>query len=162
MLPLPDASVDRLLLTHALEAAERPEALLEELWRITVPEGRVIVVVPSRRGRVDGTPYGHGLPYSRAQLRELLHRALFLPIFWGEALYAPPICRQLVIRAAPTIERLGAALGLPFAGVHIVEATKQVYRPLSARVVTRTLVAPLNPALAPAANRQVEAGAPAC
>ena len=149
MLPLPDASVDRLLLAHALEAAERPEALLEELWRISAPEGRVIVVVPSRRGvwaRVDGTPYGHGLPYSRAQLRELLHRALFSPIFWGEALYAPPISRKLAIRSAPTIERLGAALGLPFAGVHIVEATKQVYRPMSARVVTRTLVAPLNPA----------------
>ena len=156
MLPLPDASVDRLLLTHALEAAERPEALMEELWRITAPEGRVIVVVPSRRGvwaRVDGTPYGHGLPYSRAQLRELLHRALFSPIFWGEALYAPPISRQLVIRAAPTIERLGAALSLPLAGVQIVEATKQVYRPLSARIVTRTLRAPLNPALAPTANR---------
>ena len=161
MLPLPDASVDRLLLAHALEAAERPEALLEELWRITAPEGRVIVVVPSRRGvwaRVDGTPYGHGLPYSRAQLRELLHRALFSPVFWGEALYAPPISRQLAIRAAPTIERLGASLGLPFAGVHIVEATKQVYRPLGARVVTRTLVVPLNPALAPTANRQVDAG----
>ena len=159
MLPLPDASVDRLLLTHALEAAERPEALLEELWRITAPEGRVIVVVPSRRGvwaRVDGTPYGQGLPYSRAQLRELLSRALFLPIFWGEALYAPPISRQLLIRAAPTIERLGAALGLPFAGVHIVEATKQVYRPLGARILTRTLVSPLNPALAPTANRQVD------
>ena len=159
MLPLPDASVDRLLITHALEAAERPEALLEELWRITAPEGRVIVVVPSRRGvwaRVDGTPYGHGLPYSRAQLRELLNRALFLPIFWGEALYAPPISRQLLIRAAPTIERLGEALGLPFAGVHIVEATKQVYRPLGARIVTRTHVSPLNPALAPTANWQVE------
>jgi SAM-dependent methyltransferase len=159
MLPLPDASVDRLLLTHALEAAERPEALLEELWRITAPEGRVIIVVPSRRGvwaRVDGTPYGHGLPYSRAQLRELLHRTLFSPIFWGEALYAPPISRQMAIRAAPTIERLGATLGLPFAGVHIVEATKQVYRPLGARVVTRTVVSPLHPALAPTANLQIE------
>ena len=88
MLPLPDASVDRLLLAHALEAAERPEALLEELWRITAPEGRVILVVPSRRGvwaRVDGTPYGQGLPYSRGQLRDLLQRALFSPIFLGRS-----------------------------------------------------------------------------
>ena len=157
MLPLPDASIDRLLLTHALEAADRPDALLEELWRITAPEGRVLVIVPSRRGvwaRVDGTPYGQGLPYSKPQLRDLLHRAVFSPVFWGEALYAPPIARPFMIRAAPTIERIGAALGLPFAGVHIVEATKQVYRPVGVRIVTRTLLSPLNPALAPTANRQ--------
>ena len=30
MLPLPDGSIDRLLLAHALEAADRPDALLEE------------------------------------------------------------------------------------------------------------------------------------
>ena len=29
-------------------------------------------------------------------------------------------------------ERVGAALSLPFAGVHIVEATKQVYRAIPA------------------------------
>ena len=50
MLPLPDGSIDRLLLAHALEAADRPDALLEESWRITAPEGRMIVIVPSRRG----------------------------------------------------------------------------------------------------------------
>ena len=42
-----------------------------------------------------------------------------------------------MIRAAPTIERVGAALGLPFAGVHIVEAIKQVYRPVGVRAVAR-------------------------
>jgi SAM-dependent methyltransferase len=161
MLPLPDGSIDRLLLAHALEAAERPDALLEELWRVTAPEGRVIVVVPSRRGvwaRVDGTPYGQGLPYSRGQLRDLLQRALFSPIFWGEALYTPPIDRKLVIRSAPTIERIGAALGLPFAGVLIVEATKQVYRPLTARVRARPARVPLNPALAPTAHLETANG----
>ena len=98
MLPLPDGAIDRLLLAHALEAADRPDALLEELWRITAPEGRVIVIVPSRRGvwaRADSTPYGQGLPYSKSQLRDLLHRAEFSPIFWGEALYAPPVGQAL-------------------------------------------------------------------
>jgi SAM-dependent methyltransferase len=160
MLPLPDSSIDRLLLAHALETAERPQALLEEVWRIVVPEGRVMIVAPSRRGiwaRTDATPYGHGLPYSRTQLRDLLHRALLSPIFWAEALYAPPIARRFVIRSAPAIERLGAALNLPFAGVHIVEAIKQVYRPVAARASARPAIAPLNPALAPAARRQISA-----
>ncbi len=157
MLPLPDGSMDRLLLAHALEAADRPNALLEELWRITAPEGRMIVIVPSRRGvwaRADSTPYGQGLPYSKPQLRDLLHRADFSPIFWGEALYTPPVARPYMLRSASTIERVGGALGLPFAGVHIVEAMKQVHRPVGVRAVARTRLAPLQPALAPGAHRQ--------
>jgi SAM-dependent methyltransferase len=157
MLPLPDGSIDRLLLAHALEAADRPNALLEELWRITAPEGRIIVIVPSRRGvwaRTDSTPYGQGLPYSKSQLRDLLHRAEFSPIFWGEALYAPPVTRPFMIRSAPTIERVGAVLGMPFAGVHIVEAIKQVHRPVGVRAVARARPAPLKPVLAPSARRE--------
>ena len=157
MLPLPDGSFDRLLVAHALEAADRPDTLLEEVWRVTAPEGRMIVIVPSRRGvwaRADGTPYGQGLPYSKTQLRELLHRAEFSPIFWGEALYAPPVAKPFVIRSTAAIERLGAALALPFAGVYIVEAIKQVYRPLGVRSVGRTRLAPLKPALASSAQRR--------
>lgn len=150
MIPLPDASVDRLLVAHALEAVERPEALLEEVWRVTAPEGRVMVVVPSRRGiwaRKDGTPFGQGSPYSKAQLRELLQRAVLSPIFWGEALYFPPIARKYVVRSAPAIERLGAALNLPFAGVLVVEAIKQVHRPVAARAGIGRRLSPLRSAL---------------
>ena len=142
---------------QGLEAADRPNALLEELWRITAPEGRIIVIVPSRRGvwaRTDSTPYGQGLPYSKSQLRDLLHRAEFSPIFWGEALYAPPVTRPFMIRSAPTIERVGAVLGMPFAGVHIVEAIKQVHRPVGVRAVARARPAPLKPVLAPSARRE--------
>lgn len=152
MLPLPDASVDRLLVTHALEAVERPETLLEEVWRVIAGEGRVIIVVPSRRGiwaRADRTPFGQGSPYSRAQLRELLNRAILSPIFWGEALYFPPIPKNYVVRSAPAIERLGAALNLPFAGVHIVEAIKQIHRPVGRRAVIRRRLSPMRPALPP-------------
>ena len=47
---------------------------LEEVWRVLAPEGRAVFVAPSRRGvwaRVDGTPFGHGQPFSRGQLRDL-------------------------------------------------------------------------------------------
>ena len=148
MLPLPDGSIDRLLLAHALEAADRPDALLEELWRITSPEGRMIVIVPSRRGvwaRTDSTPYGQGLPYSKSQLRDLLHRAEFSPVFWGEALHAPPVAQPFMMRSATTIERVGGALGLPFAGVYIVEAMKQVPRRVGVRKVARARLPPLEP-----------------
>ncbi len=39
MLPLPDSCIDRVLLVHALETAEHPRALLEEVWRVLTPGG---------------------------------------------------------------------------------------------------------------------------
>jgi SAM-dependent methyltransferase len=158
MLPLPDNSVDRLLIAHALEAAERPAELLEEAWRVVAPEGRILAIVPSRRGvwaRADGTPFGHGLPYSKTQLREILQDAVFSPVFWGEALFAPPLDRRFVIRSAPTIERVGAALALPFAGVHVVEAIKQVHRPVGVHAIPVARRVVVARALATSARRQV-------
>jgi SAM-dependent methyltransferase len=61
MTPLPDASMDRILIVHALETDEHPHDLLEEIWRILAPGGRVLIVAPSRTGlwaRVDTTPFG--------------------------------------------------------------------------------------------------------
>ncbi len=157
MLPLPDASIDRVLIVHGLETAEYPGAVLEEVWRVLTPGGRMILIVPSRRGvwaRVDGTPFGQGQPYSKGQLRDLMRGALFSPVFWGEALYAPPFRRRFFINSAPAIERIGSAVGLPFAGVHIVEATKQVYRPIGVRRVARREVVAVQTGLAPVAHRE--------
>jgi SAM-dependent methyltransferase len=159
MLPLPDASIDRILVVHALETGEHPNALLEEVWRVLTPGGRAIFVIPSRRGvwaRVDGTPFGFGRPYSKGQLRELMRETLFSPVYWGEALYAPPFQRGVFLNWATAFERIGAALGLPFAGVYIVEATKQLYRPIGVRRVIRREAPALHPALAPSAHRGVE------
>jgi len=163
MLPLPDASIDRVLVVHALESAEHPAALLEEIWRILNPGGRAILIVPSRRGvwaRVDGTPFGYGRPYSKGQLRELMRESLFSPLYWGEALYAPPFQRRFFLNSAPAIERFGAFAGLPFAGVHIVEATKQLYRPVGVRRIMRRPLPELRPALAPSARRAAAADTP--
>ncbi len=158
MLPLPDACVDRVLVAHALETAEPPGALLEEIWRVLAPEGRVILVAPSRRGvwaRVDGTPFGHGQPFSRGQLRDLVRDASFSAVFWGEALYAPPFRSRMLIDWSPAVERVGKALGLPFAGAHIVEAIKQVPRPVGARRLARRRTIRIEHALAPTASCEV-------
>ncbi|HSM20306.1 MAG TPA: methyltransferase domain-containing protein, partial [Hyphomicrobiales bacterium] len=55
-LPLGDATVERLLLVHALEMSEAPRELLREIWRVLAPGGSLIAVVANRRGlwaRVD-------------------------------------------------------------------------------------------------------------
>jgi SAM-dependent methyltransferase len=151
-LPLPDSAVDRILLVHALEMAQDPVALLREAWRALASGGRLLLVVPNRRGvwaRMDTTPFGHGRPFSRAQITHLLREAWFTPAGWGEALYVPPVARGWFLRSAAAWERSGAAVAAPFAGVHIVEATKQVYRVVPARRARARLVPSLEPVLAP-------------
>ncbi len=151
-LPLTDAAVDRMLLVHALEMSADPTELLREAWRVLAAGGRLLAVVPNRRGlwaRMDTTPFGQGRPYSRSQITQLLRDAWFTPTGWDEALYVPPISRKWFLRSAAAWERTGATLSAPFAGVHIVEATKQVYRAIPARREKRKLVPALQPVLAP-------------
>jgi SAM-dependent methyltransferase len=152
-LPLQDSTIDRVLLVHALEMAHDPGALLREVWRVLAGGGRLLAVVPNRRGlwaRMDTTPFGHGRPYSRSQITTLLRDTWFTPVGWGEALYVPPVGRGWFLRSAVAWERTGATLSAPFAGVHIVEATKQVYRPIPARHRRPHLVPALEPGLLPA------------
>jgi SAM-dependent methyltransferase len=151
-MPLSDSAVDRVLLLHALEMSPDAVALLREVWRVLGPGGRLLAVVPNRRGlwaRMDTTPFGYGRPYSRSQITQLLRETWFTPTSWGEALYVPPIARNWFLRSAVAWERAGATISAPFAGVHIVEATKQVYRVVPARRVKRQFVPSLEPALAP-------------
>src|SRR3979409_600532 len=154
-LPLPDAAVDRILLVHALEMSDDPEGLLREVWRVLAPSGRVMAVIPNRRGvwtRTDTTPFGHGRPYSRSQITQLLRQTWFTPTAWGEALFMPPVRGGWLLRSAMAWERVGAALSLPFAGVHIVEATKQVYRAIPAHRERTRLIPALEPALVPSST----------
>ncbi|MGB6620153.1 MAG: methyltransferase domain-containing protein, partial [Xanthobacteraceae bacterium] len=151
-LPLTDSAVDRVLLVHALEMSSDPAELLREAWRVLAAGGRLLAVVPNRRGlwaRMDTTPFGQGRPYSRTQITQLLRDTWFTPTGWGDALYVPPIPRGWFLRSAVAWERTGATLSAPFAGVHIVEATKQVYRSIPARREKRRLVPALEPVLAP-------------
>lgn len=135
-MPLPNSCIDRALVVHALEITEHPHELLSEIWRILTPGGRVIVAVPNRSGlwaRLDRTPFGHGRPYSRIQLGELLRNALFSPEYWTEAVYIPPFQHRTLLHGANIAEKIGAALSLPLGGVLIVEATKLLYLPVGVR-----------------------------
>lgn len=151
-LPLPDGSVDRVLLVHMLEPTEHPRDVLAEVWRVLTPGGRMIAVACNRRGfwaRVDTTPFGTGQPFSKRQLAALLRETLFSPERFGEALYVPPFEHRPLLRLAPFFERTGRRMALPGAGLHLVEATKQLYRPvmLRRRLPLRQAVPRLEPRL---------------
>jgi SAM-dependent methyltransferase len=142
-LPLPDGSVDRMLVAHSLEVSERPTALLREIWRVLTPEGRLLIVVPNRRSvwaRIDSTPFGQGRPFSKSQLEKLLVESLFSPVSSGTALHMPPLNWRLVLKSARVWERLGSKLWPTFGGVLIVEARKEVVAPIAGkRVAARGL-----------------------
>ena len=149
-LPLPDAAVDRILMVHALEFAENPAEMLKEAWRIMAPNGRLIIVVPNRRGvwaRLEHTPFGSGRPYSRGQLTGLLRETNFTPGAMTEALFFPPSKRRTLLRLCHGCERVGRRLWPLFAGVLIIEAQKRLYQglPVARRASRRVFV----PALAP-------------
>ncbi len=129
-LPLPDRSMDRVLLVHALECTEQMRPMLREIWRVLADGGRLIVIAPNRTGlwaQLERTPFATGHPYSAGQLNRLLRNTMFTPMQTARALYVPPVKSRMVLRAAPAIERLGGKMLPTLSGVVLMEAAKQLY-----------------------------------
>lgn len=128
-LPFREALFDRIILVHALEEAAAPAKMLREVWRVLAPEGRIIVIAAHRGGawsRADRTPFGHGRPFSRSQLASLLTAALFEPVAWAKALYAPPLAWTTGPRAGDAFEKIGERAWPAFGGLVMTEAVKHV------------------------------------
>lgn len=131
--PIETGMVDRLVLLHALEASDHPDALLAECGRVLGPGGRALLIVPNRAGLWaprENTPFGFGRPYTPGQLDAQARRAGFVPERHAAALYIPPSQRRFWLRSAPVWERLGTrAAGFLAAGVVMLEVSKQVHTP---------------------------------
>jgi SAM-dependent methyltransferase len=143
-LPFADYSIDRVLLVHGLETSEEVRAMLKEIWRVLAGGGRLLIVAPNRRGiwaRLDRTPFGSGRPYTQSQLSQLLRDEQFTPVGADAALFVPPSTGRMLRRSAAAWERVGRRWFPTFAGVLLVEASKQIYaKPAAVRVPRRRLV----------------------
>ncbi len=129
-LPFADLSFDRILLIHGLEHADNARRALREAWRLLKDDGRLIVIVPNRRGLwayAESKPFGHGQPYSQGQLARLLGGLFYKVEALQPALFAPPLNWQPLLRSFTAWERAGQALLPQFAGLTIAEATKDVH-----------------------------------
>jgi len=146
-LPLPDDSVDRVILIHALEGSSDPNGLLREAWRVLRSGGRMLVIVPNRRGlwaHSDQTPFGNGQPYSTSQAKEALDEQGFLVDRQWQALFMPPSQSRLLLSLSEVFEKYGEKLCPGFGGVLLLEAGKQLYVPLLTKTRSRQrLVLPL-------------------
>ena len=160
-LPLKNALFDRILCAHALEESDAPAQMLREVTRVLAPSGRAILVVAARNGlwsNAEATPFGHGRPYTRRQLEQLLREADLEPSGWTRALYVPPF--QWAARWAEGFEQVGARLWPQFSGLILIEAVKQTFavKPKGAKSRVRVfapgvLPAPAGPA--PARTRRL-------
>ena len=153
-LPLPDSSIDLVLLVHALEVSSRPNALMAEARRVLTGGGRLVIVVPSRQGpwaRSDLSPFGFGRPYSRGQLRGLFAEVGFEAEVWKTGLHMPPMASRPFLSAARMLDRIGGMLWPAFAGVIVVAAVKRNVQVIGVRARPR-LAPALRPALGPPAG----------
>ncbi len=144
-LPFPDLSFDRILVSHALETSLNAPKLLRTVWRVLRDDGRLLLVVPNRRGmwaHLENTPFGQGAPSSKRQIERLLADALFRVERTDGALWLPPADLRPLLRMGNLVERAGARLAPQFPGVLLIEAVKDVYAALPAgkRVHRRVLV----------------------
>lgn len=129
-LPVRDALFDRILMIHTLEHTDKSRLLLREVWRTLAPGGRVIVVVPNRLGlwaRADRTPFGHGKPFSNAQIRQILTDNMLTPTRSMTALHLPPFRSRPLLSLMTTLEPVGYRWWRNMAGALIIEAEKQIY-----------------------------------
>lgn len=157
-LPLPDSSIDRLMMIHVLEHSENPGDTLSEAWRVLSPGGKLLIAVPNRRGlwaRFEHTPFGTGRPFSKGQLSRLLRDALLTPTVWSDALNFPPLTRSGLLGLNGGMERIGRRLWPAFSGIVMVEATKRLYQglPAPARSTRRVLIPVLTPQATAGAGR---------
>ncbi len=145
-LPFPDLSFDRILLSHALETSLNAPKLLRGVWRVLRDDGRLLLVVPNRRGiwaHLENTPFGQGAPSTRRQVERLLADALFRVEQVGGALWLPPADLRPLLRMGNLVERAGARVAPQLSGVLLIEAVKDVYAALPAgkRARRRVLLA---------------------
>lgn len=135
-LPLRDNSFNLALAVHALENSGDLEGMMEELWRILVPGGKLLIVVPNRAGlwsKSDATPFGHGRPFSHGQISRLLKEHSFVPGKSGYSLFFPPSSSRFCLRTSRIWEKIGRRFFEFFGGVLLVEAEKQVFAAVTSR-----------------------------
>lgn len=148
-IPLPDACLDRIIVAHLVENSESLRPLLRQLWRVLAPAGRIIFIVPNRTSlwaQVETTPFGHGRPFTRTQLHDLLADAMFTPTVQAAALQMPPFGMGWMVRSGVRWEAWGRTLWPKLAGVHITEATKEVMSVAPVKGLRQRV--PVRPALA--------------
>lgn len=133
-LPLASDSIDAVLLPHTLDFTPEPKAVLGEVERVLIPEGRVIVVgfnalspwglrrlIWRSKGRAPWCGRFHSAARVEAWLTEL-----GFDIEVRELLIFCPPFRSVLGRRCARMESLGRRLWPGLGGVYVIRAVKRV------------------------------------
>lgn len=135
-LPFDTASLDLLVLPHALEIAQDQHMVLREAQRVLVPEGRLVIAgfnpwsLWGLRDRLPGVgswfvQAGEG-PVSPARLKDWL-KLLSFDIDRGQfGCYAPPLKTQVWLERFGFLEKAGDRWWPIFGATYVVSAVKRV------------------------------------
>lgn len=129
-LPYPNVSVNRIVMAHVLEHTPSERVLLEECWRVLVPGGRMLVLVPNRRSiwsRNSHTPFATGKPYSISQLKEVLCDDLFTHMQTSTVLHIWPAQNRTVLKVMKVLQGVLSLLFPSLGGLIVMEVEKQIY-----------------------------------
>lgn len=129
-LPIPDESVDRVIMVHALGRGEDASPLMKEARRVLKSEGKAIVIAPNKYGwwaHSKWTPFAIGRTYTSFQIRKVMCDNGLLVNSVSKALHVPPGRSKLLLDLFEVFERVIGCFLPFFGGVFVVEATKQTY-----------------------------------
>lgn len=129
-LPLADNSIERVIIAHALENTSHAEQLMAEVWRVLMPSGKVLAIVPNRSGlwsHYENNPFAYGRPYSKRMIERIFSEHMFEVTGIEPCLFNLPSHKRYVLRATDFMENIGSKFLRPMGGVLVVAAEKQVY-----------------------------------
>ena len=129
-IPVQDLFFDIVIIFHTLEYSSNTHIFLQEVWRVLKGEGKVLILIPNRLGfwaRNKNNPFGHGHPFSKSQIVNLLKINRFEDIKVKFSLYFPPINKRFLLNYFKRIEQFFLKWSFGFGGVILVEAKKQIY-----------------------------------
>ena len=125
-LPVPDASVNHVIMVNFLEHAHHPTVLMREIWRVLKGEGKLLIFVPNRHSfwsHSEKTPFGFGHPFTHSQLDLILRQHCFTPLqsfnllnFWPYHGILSPSIGRLIVRLYPSV-----------GGIIVNESVKKMY-----------------------------------
>lgn len=134
-LPLPEQSVDMVLLHHVLEFSQNPHQVLREVDRVLVPEGHVLIVGInpwSLFGLRTRALAAYGDSPWRGQLLSLSRMTDWLSLLdlritgINYLFHQPPLQAPGLLHRTETVWRHARRYSLPGGGVYLIEARKQV------------------------------------
>ncbi|MDP2193072.1 MAG: methyltransferase domain-containing protein [Alphaproteobacteria bacterium] len=126
-LPITNQSVDRIILVHALEAAQHPILCIKELQRILKPGGQILIIFPNKNGLwsySSATPFSYGQHFTSHELSVLLAEHQFQVVFEKKFLYFPPSQMLHTHSLFAPIEVFGAHFLPFFSGLNAICAKK--------------------------------------